>query len=101
MRINSISNQNFGRKQNFGNLHVATNEQRREILNNLDGEYKNKLDNIRWNHSQSITVTKNDDVFYWELDLGLHKPQKVEAINADLTTKVKKAIDYFYPDSDY
>ena len=101
MRINSISNQNYGRKQNFGNLHIETNEQRREIFCNLDERYTNKLDSIRCNPSQSITVTKNNDVYYWELGLGLHKPQKVETINADLVTKVKKAIDYFYPGSDY
>ncbi len=96
MRINSISNCNLSNRQNFGSLHIAVPEQRREIFSNLNERYKEQLYYIMQSAYKSIWITKNDEVFYWELDFGLNKPQKVMAINSDLTSKVKKAIDYFY-----
>lgn len=87
MQINSVNN------QNFGNLRIATEEQRQKILDNLDNEQKRYLlDSIKYDSFQAMQITKNGDVYIH--DLAFEKPKKIEGDN--LISKVRKGIEILW-----
>ena len=85
MRINSISNQSFGK------LH-ATEKQKKEIYTNLNEDERRILDAISASYVEDIKISEDGDVY---VQVGINKPAEDIFSHADnLTDKVKIAMEF-------